>query len=162
MRGMFLLFVFGIALWILAANTIGHSIRSGDRDMVIGGAVAALAVVAAALLPSVRVPGPVAGRLAAWLVGTGAACVLLSLALQFYLAAQASESARRAADILEQSVRSGQRMTDVNVRARMPDSVEAVGYLGLLIGGGMVACGVRVAMSGFAAALPPAGEVREP
>ena len=144
-RGWFLLGVVGVALWVLATNTVGHSIRDGQQDVVIGGAVAALAVVAGALLPSVRVPAPVAGRVSAWLVGAGAGCVLLALALQFYLAMQAAENARRAADIMEQSVRGGQRLTDVNVRARTPDSVEAVGYLCVLVGAGMVACGVRVA-----------------
>jgi hypothetical protein len=157
---MFLLGVFGIALWVLATNTIGRTIRDGNQDVVIGGAVAALAVVAAALLPSVRMPAPNAGRVSAWLVGTGAGCVLLALALQFYLAAQAAENARRAADIMEQSVRSGQRMTDVNVRARTPDSVEAVGYLCVLVGVGMIAYGIQVGMAGLAAA--PADETREP
>jgi hypothetical protein len=97
---------------------------------------------------------------AAWLVAAGAACVLLALALQFYLAAQAAESARRAAEIVEQSVRGGNRVTGVDVRARTPDSVEAVGYLCVLVGVGMVACGVRVAMTGLAAS--PTGEAREP
>jgi hypothetical protein len=135
-----------IAVWVLGAHTIGEAV-GGRQSELVGLAVALLAGLAAYHLPSVRVPEPPAGRLAAWLVGGGVACVLGGLALQFYLAAQASDHARRAADVAEQAARGGQRVPDVNVRATYPGSVGAVGYGCVLAGVGAVVCGVRVGVS---------------
>ena len=141
--------LFGVAVWILATFTIGDAIRDGRHDTTIGFGVAALAVVFGYLLLDLRVPLGVGGRMAVWLIGGGVGCVLLALALQFYQVAQAGEVARRAADILDQAVRSGQKPTDVSLRSRTPDAVGAIAYLCVLLGVGMVVCGVRVGLSGL-------------
>src|SRR5262245_62584746 len=108
--------VLGVAVWVLAAHTIGEAL-GGRQSELVGFAVALLAGLCAYHLPSVRVPDPLAGRLAIWLVGGGVVLLLSGLALQFYLASQSAEHARRAADVAEQAVRSGQRVPDVHIRA---------------------------------------------
>ena len=150
-RSWMLLGAVGVAVWVLATHTLGQTVRGGSSDVAVGFAVAALAVVCVHVLQSLRVPEALAGRMAGWLIGGGVACVLLSLALQIYLASQASENARRAAEVMADAARAGQRMSDVNIRANFPESVAAIGYLCLLIGAAMVFSGVRVGMSGWSA-----------
>ena len=138
--------VLGIAVWVLGTYTIGDALGSRSSEL-IGFAVALLVGLGAYHLQSVRVPEPPAGRLAASLIGGGVLCVLAGLALQFYLASQASQIALRAAEVVEQAARAGQKTPDVNVRANYPESVAAIGYGCVLAGVGAVVCGVRVAIS---------------
>lgn len=134
-----------VAAWVLATFTIGEAV-GGRQSELVGFAVALLIGLSAYHLPAVRVPESVAGRLAAGLVAGGLVLLLSGLALQFYLAYLSSEHARRAADVIEQAARSGQRVSDVNIRANSPPSVGAIGYACVLAGVGAMVCGVRVAV----------------
>jgi hypothetical protein len=147
--------VFGVAVWVLATFTVGAEVREGRNDTTIGFGVAALAVVFGYLLATLPAPAGGGARMAGWLIGGGVACALLALALQFYQVAQAAEAARRAGDILDQAVRAGQQPANIRLRSQVPDSVGVIGYLCLLLGAGMVACGVRVGTAGAAIAGGP-------
>jgi hypothetical protein len=134
----------GIAAWILGTHTIGISL-SPNNDVSIGFAVALLAVLSAGYLflfsQMTERPG---SRLGQTLIICGTACVLVALALQFYLAAISSENSRRGADILNESVRIGRPMNNVNINTTFPKSVEGIGYLALLAGIWLAGIGIWV------------------
>jgi hypothetical protein len=143
-----------IATWILAAHTIGEALAPRQSEF-IGFAVALLVVATAICLWVLWDPnrGP-ALPLGLALIGCGTACILVSVALQFYLAGVAADSARRAGDLFSQQARAGQIAT-VNVNANMPASVPAVGYLALLGGLWLAAAGIRVGLGRSPAEPPP-------
>ncbi len=138
--------ILGIAVWVLAAHTIGETIGEAQVSWS-ASPLPCWRGWARIHLPSVRVPEPLAGRLAIWLVGGGVVLLLSGLEAQFYLAFQATEHARRAADVAEQAARNGQRLPDVNIRASYPASVGAIGYACVLAGIGAMVSGVRVGVS---------------
>jgi len=142
-----------IAVWVLAAHTVGETIGQSNST-VIGFAVAILVGLGAYHLAAVQIPAPLAGRLAIWLVGGGVVLLLAGLGLQLYLSSLSSEHARRAADVVEQAARNGQRVPDVNIRSTTPASVGAIGYACVLAGIGAMVCGVRVGMSSMLPAVP--------
>jgi hypothetical protein len=133
----------GIATWILAAHTIGDSLRPSD-SVAIGFAVALLAMMAAAYLlflaPALEGTNTHFGIT---LVICGTACVLLALALQFYLAYQAAESSRQVAGMMGDSLKRGERVT-VNLQPSLPGSVTGVAYLALFAGIWLAAMGIRI------------------
>jgi hypothetical protein len=146
-----------IATWILGAMTVGHAVAPNEA-WAVGFALALLVVATAVCLWVLWDPnrGPVL-PLGLALIGCGTACALVSVALQFYLASVASDSARRAGELVGQGMRAGQSV-NVNVNANVPPSVVAVGYLALLGGLWLAAVGVRVGLGAVpapAASVPP-------
>src|SRR3954469_25318235 len=113
--------------------TVGRALAP-DETGVVGFAVALLVVATAVCLWVLWDPnrGSVL-PLGLALIGCGTACVLVSIALQFYLASVAADSARRAGELVGERMRAGQSV-NVNVNANVPPSVPAVGYLALLGG----------------------------
>jgi hypothetical protein len=148
----------GIGTWILAANTVGESLAPSN-SAAIGFAVALLAVMTAGYLllfsQTTERPG---SRLGQTLVVCGTACVLIAVALQFYLASVSSENARRSAEILGESVRGGRNITNVNIRGDLPGSIQGVGYLALFAGVWLAAVGIRVGVGHGEQAMRPSTE----
>jgi hypothetical protein len=150
----FVLIALTVAVGILASHTIGESLSHQTPEL-IGFAVALLVFVAAVSLWVLWDPnrGPVL-PLGLALVGCGTACVLLSVALQFYLASVTNDQARRLAELLGERQRMNQG-GNINVNAPLPTSVEAVSYFALFSGLWLAAAGVRVGIGRVSAGPPP-------
>lgn len=129
-----------IATWILSSMTLGEQISPG-ADFVIGMAVAMLVVATSVSLLLLKTRPN--ARLAFTLVICGAVCIVMALALQFYLASVAAEIDRRAADILAQNSHRQSFHFNWN-RTQQSASVIAIGYFAFFAGIWMVATGIRI------------------
>lgn len=134
----------GVATWILATFTLGATLSS-DHSVAIGFAVSVLVVVTACFFllfgEAVKKADPHVGKK---LFLGGAACVLVSAALQGFLALVVSHDVARLMGTLDESIRSGADSANVHLSYNLPSSVSAVGYLLLFFGIGMLAIGVRM------------------
>jgi hypothetical protein len=138
-----IVFPLGLATGLLAAHTIGESISPSSAGGV-GFAVGLLAAVSAVyvlLFTNAGETGDV--RFGIVLVACGTACILLALALQFYLAWLAGENNRRLAEMLADGLRRGERL-NANLNWYTPDTVKGIGYLSLFAGIWLAAMGIRL------------------
>jgi hypothetical protein len=140
----------GVATWILAAHTVGEELESGNA-ILIGFAVALLAVAAAASLLLVTSPKPPV-RIGLVLVVCGTACILAAVALQFYLASVTAHNSQRIVEILGEQIKTNPSAR-LNVNADYPKSVTAISYLAIVAGIWMAAVGARF---GLGSTAPPA------
>jgi hypothetical protein len=141
---LFVLCPLGIATGILAAFTVGESLDPRNSGA-IGFAVALLVVMTAAyLLVFAQMTEKPGSRLGQTLVICGTMCMLMAVALQFYLASVTAENARRLAEILSESVRNGRPRTNVNIQGDLPRSIQGIGYLALFAGVWLAAVGIRL------------------
>jgi hypothetical protein len=132
----------GIATGILATHTVGESI-SPLSSAQIGFAVALLAMMTAAYIllldNTINEAHP---KFGITLVICGTACVLLALALQFYLAYLSGEHGRHITEIMADNVKRGQSV-NVNMDSHFPISVIAIAYLGLFVGAWLAGMGIH-------------------
>jgi MFS family permease len=128
----------GIATWILASHTVGESLDPRNSTS-IGFSIALLAIATAASLlflsNATEKPG---SRLGLILVICGTACILVALALQFYVTSVLAANSQRVADILRE------RGGNVNLNFNLPKSVESIAYCALFAGVWLAAVGIRI------------------
>jgi hypothetical protein len=150
----FVLIALTVAAGILAAHTVGQALAPRSADF-IGFAVALLVLAAAVGVWVLWDPtrGPVL-PLGLALVGGGTACVLLSVALQFYLVSLTNDQSRRLAELLSERQKLNQQ-GNINLNAPLPTSVEAVSYFALFGGLWLAATGVRVGIGRASIGPPP-------
>lgn len=147
----------GIASWILAAFTVGESLRPHD-SVPIGFAIALLTVALMAYLfffsqVSER-PGSYLGVV---LVACGTLCILGALALQFYLASLTAENSRRLAEIMGERLKTNPSV-NINLKGDYPETVRPIAYFALFAGIWLAAVGVKVGVLSSGATWMAAGE----
>jgi hypothetical protein len=130
----------GIATWILASHTVGESLDPRNATS-IGFSIALLAIATAASLlvlsNATEKPG---SRLGLILVICGTACILVALALQFYVTSVLAANSQRVADILRE------RGGNVNLNVNF-ESVKSISYFALLAGVWLAAVGIRIGVN---------------
>lgn len=140
---MLILFPLGVGTWILATYTIGESLHPNNAPA-IGFAVALLTVMPASYLLLLSDPPEApSAAFGITLVICGAACILMALTLQFYLASLMGENSRRIAELLHEGMRKGGPV-NVNLNADFPKAVRVIPYLALLAGMWFCVVGIRI------------------
>jgi hypothetical protein len=132
-----------IATWILASFTVGESVSPRNSNL-IGFGIALLAVALLAYLfffsRAAERPG---SHLGAVLIICGTLCVLVALALQFYLASLSAENSRRIAEIMGERLKTNPSV-NVNLKSDYPESVISIAYFALFAGIWLAAVGIKV------------------
>ena len=125
---------------LLGNYTVGREItgHGGDPGVGVGFGLTTFAVLVWFLFFSegVQQPSPV---FASVLVVCGTLCILVALALQFYMASLLGENSRRVAELL--ALKGG----NVNLNVELPGALKANSYLALFAGIVFVAFGIRMA-----------------
>ena len=130
-----------IAAWVLATYTVGASLAP-DNSALVGFTIALLVIATAAsflfLSNATEKPG---SRLGLILIICGTACILIALALQFYVASLVAANSQAVADVLRE------RGGNVNLNVKVPKSVESISYFALFAGVWLAAVGIRIGVS---------------
>lgn len=136
--------VVGLATWILAVPTIGRELDPASPHP-IGFAIGLLASVSVFVLSTLRSQRNTVPT--AWVLTCSMLCILGSLALQAYGTSLASNQALEIIAALRERATPKTSDSNLNVSARMPQSIAAAAYLSEFFGIWLGAVGVCTAVT---------------